>query len=334
MKAFLWLVLAGVSWAQSWVPQQSGTTVPLRGISAVSAAVAWASGGKGTYLRTVNGGATWEVGLVPGAADMDFRGVQGLSETSAYLLSSGKGPASRIYQTTDAGKTWNLLLINPDPKGFWDAIAMWDSIHGIVVGDPVNGRFDILSTEDGVDWKSLKGPSATSQEGAFAAGNTCLFARGTREAWFGTGGPGGARVFHTEDSGKTWSVSKTPLRNDSANAGIFSLAFSSALHGVAAGGDYTKAEDTKGNAAMTEDGGKSWTAARTPPAGYRSAAAYFAEGKMYIVTGTSGSDFSVDGGKSWKPFDNASYNAMSFAAGAGWAVGPKGAIAKFQAAAK
>ena len=51
---------------------------------------------------------------------------------------------------------------------------------------------------------------------------------------------------------------------------------------------------------------------------------------MFIVTGTSGSDFSVDGGKSWKQFDSASYNAMSFVADAGWAVGPNGAIAKFQ----
>jgi photosystem II stability/assembly factor-like uncharacterized protein len=141
-------------------------------------------------------------------------------------------------------------------------------------------------------------------------------------------------VFHTEDSGKTWSVSKTPLRNDSANAGIFSLAFSNALHGVAAGGDYMKAAETKGNFAMTEDGGKSWTASRLPPSGYRSAATYFAPGKMFIVTGTSGSDFSVDGGKIWKQFDSTSYNAMSFAAGAGWAVGPNGAIAKFQPAAK
>jgi photosystem II stability/assembly factor-like uncharacterized protein len=249
----------------------------------------------------------------------------------AFLLSSGKGPASRIYQTSDGGKTWHLLLINPEPKGFWDAIAMWDPDHGIVVGDPVNGRFGILTTEDGVDWNALKGPPALSQEGAFAAGNTCLFARGTREAWFGTGGPGGARVFHTDDSGKTWSVAKTPLRNDSGNAGIFSLAFSSAGHGIAAGGDYTQPSEIKGNLAVTEDGGKTWTLPIQPPSGYRSAAAYFTDEKMFLVTGTSGSDFSTDGGKNWKQFDTAAYNAMSFAAGAGWAVGPNGAIAKFLA---
>jgi photosystem II stability/assembly factor-like uncharacterized protein len=330
VKSLLVLVVAGVGLAQSWLPQQSGTTASLRGISAVSPSVAWASGAKGTYLVTVDGGANWKAGIVPGAADMDFRGVYAFSETTAYLLSSGKGPASRIYQTADAGKTWHLLLINPEPKGFWDAIAMWDPSHGIVVGDPVNGRFSVLITEDGVDWNAVKGPQALSQEGAFAAGNTCLFARGTREAWFGTGGPGGARVFHTDDSGKTWTVAKTPLRNDSANAGIFSLAFSGPRTGIAAGGDYMMPAETRGNLAITDDGGKTWTLSGTPPSGYRSAAAYLAEGKLWIVTGTSGSDASADGGKTWKPFDTGSYNAMSFTAGTGWAVGPNGAIAKFK----
>ena len=330
MKALLFFVVAGVGLGQSWVPQPSGTTVSLRGISAVSPMVAWASGAKGTYLLTVDGGANWKASIVPGAADMDFRGVYALSETTAYLLSSGKGPASRIYLTTDAGKTWHLLLINPEPKGFWDAIAMWDPDHGIVVGDPVNGRFSILTTENGVDWIASKGPQAQSQEGAVAAGNTCLFARGTREAWFGTGGSGGARVFHTDDSAKTWSVSKTPLRNDSANAGIFSVAFSSSRIGIAAGGDFTMPAETKGNFAVTDDGGKTWTLSAKPPSGYRSAAAHFVEGKVWIVTGTSGSDVSTDGGKTWKQFDTASYNAMSFTESAGWAVGPNGAIAKFQ----
>ena len=71
-----------------------------------------------------------------------------------------------------------------------------------------------------------------------------MFTRGTREAWFGTGGLGGGRVFHSEDGGQTWSVAKTPIRHDSASAGIFSLAFSDALHGVAVGGDYMKPDES------------------------------------------------------------------------------------------
>jgi hypothetical protein len=53
---------------------------------------------------------------------------------------------------------------------------------------------------------------------------------------------------------------------------------------------------------------------------------------QWLAVGTSGSDVSSDGGKTWKKFSDAPYNAMSFTAGTGWAVGPNGAIARFTSA--
>jgi photosystem II stability/assembly factor-like uncharacterized protein len=318
--------------AQTWQPQTSGTTASLRGISAVSATVAWASGTKGTFLRTIDGGATWHAGAAKGAADMDFRSIRAIDENTAVTISSGEGPLSRVYRTVDGGGTWALAYTNPDATGFFDSVGFWDDAHGILLGDPVKGRFTVMTTADGgVNWHREKGPAAGAKEGAFAASGGCLFLRGTREAWFSTGGPGGARVFHSMDGGETWSVAKTPVRSDSPNAGIFSWAFSSALHGAAVGGDYKNEKDITGNIAITEDGGKSWSAPTAPvPGGYRSAVAYVAPRKMWIAAGPSGSDVSLDGGKSWKPFDSAAYNAVSFTAdGAGWAVGPNGAVAKF-----
>ena len=43
-----------------WEDQESGVTVGMRAVSAVSETVAWASGQLGTVIRTVDGGATWE----------------------------------------------------------------------------------------------------------------------------------------------------------------------------------------------------------------------------------------------------------------------------------
>jgi photosystem II stability/assembly factor-like uncharacterized protein len=316
--------------AQSWTPQTSGTTASLRGVSAVSPEIAWASGTKGAVLKTIDGGSTWRSTGPAGVADLDFRGVKALDESIVYLLSSGPGPQSRIYKTTDGGDRWALLYPNTDRDGYWDAIAFWDSTHGIVLGDPVNGRFTILTTSDGTTWQSQKGPVAEKDEGAFAASGTCLFTRGAREAWFATGGPGGGRVFHTSDGGVTWSVSKTPARHDSPNAGIFSLAFSDARHGVAVGGDYSKPGEAPGNVVITEDGGKTWTAPASAPSGYRSAVTNLADADLWLAVGTSGSDVSRDGGKTWKKLGDAGYNAMSFIAHqVGWAVGPNGAIARF-----
>ncbi len=331
MKIALLAISLGLVSAQVWTPQTSNTTSALRGVSVVNSKVVWASGTKGTYLITVDGGETWKAASVPGAADLDFRAVHAFDEKTAILLSIGTGEKSRIYKTKDGGGKWDVMFTNPDPKGFFDAIAFWDASHGILLGDPVDGHFVVMTTDDGGEnWKREKTPSAEPNEGAFAASNSCLVVLGTHEVWFGTGGPKGARVFRSNDGGRKWSASSTPIRNDSASAGIFSLAFLNPLHGIAVGGDYSKPAEAAHNIAVTEDGGKKWTALENGPSGFRSAITYLPDRKMWIATGTSGADVSTDKGKTWKQFDKGNYNAMSFILSyAGWAVGPKGAVARF-----
>lgn len=304
--------------AQSWTPVTSGTTANLRAVSTKGQTV-WVSGDKGTVRKSTDNGSTWRDVSPRGVADVDFRDIEVVDDRTVFLMSSGQGPQSRIYKTTDAGASWMLLTTNLEPKGFWNCMSFWDPTHGIVIGDPVDGRFTIMTTSDGATWQKIKGPSANKDEGAFSASGTCVFTRGTREVWFGTGGVGGARVFHSEDGGQTWSVAKTPIRHDSANAGIFSLAFSDAQHGIAVGGDYLKPDESAGTIAITSDGGKTWNAGTLP--GYRSAVSC-RDSNVCVAVGTSGSDYSSDGGKSWKSFGNEGYNAIG-----GFAVGPSGRIA-------
>ena len=131
MKFTLCLLLSIAAGAavhgQTWVPQTSGTTASLRGVSAVNANIVWASGSGGTWLRTDNGGLTWAAATVSGAEELDFRGVRAIDGKTAWLLSSGPGAKSRIYKTVDGGRQWKLLFTNPDAQGFFDAIAFWDS---------------------------------------------------------------------------------------------------------------------------------------------------------------------------------------------------------------
>ena len=77
--------------------QFSHTTESLRGVSAVSRQVAWASGTHGTYLRTLDGGRTWTPAQVPDAGALDFRAVVAFSADEAFLMSAGPGDQSRIY---------------------------------------------------------------------------------------------------------------------------------------------------------------------------------------------------------------------------------------------
>src|SRR6185369_3228918 len=197
---------------------------------------------------------------------------------------------------------------------------------------PVDGHFAVLTTADGgLHWERRTTPPALPNEGAFAASGTCLITAGKRDAFFATGGPGAARVFHTSDRGVTWTVVTTPIRNDSASSGIFSLWFSNGRHGVAVGGDYSKAPAAEHNIAVTSDGGRTWSEPTGKhPEGFRSAVVYLPGHKVWIAVGTSGSDVSSDDGKTWKVFDTGNYNAVSFTAGdAGWAVGPGGRVAAF-----
>lgn len=109
MLITLFLVICAADARAQWVAQASGTTVRLRGVSAVNRQVAWASGANGTYARTTDGGRSWQTGQVHGAADLDFRDVDAFDADTAYLLAIGPGERSRIYKTTDGGRTWRAL---------------------------------------------------------------------------------------------------------------------------------------------------------------------------------------------------------------------------------
>ena len=317
-----------------WTTQDVKTTASLRGLSAVNAKVVWASGTGGTVLRTVDGGAMWEVIQVPNADKLDFRDIEAFDEKTAYILSIGNGAASRIYKTTDGGKTWWLSFQNTNEQAFFDAIAFWDKDHGLAMSDPVGisgkGRFLILTTDDGgKSWRSIEKmnmPEALAGEGGFAASGTCLITQGKNGAYFVTGGKT-ARVFRSADRGRSWAVSEAPLRNDGAAAGAFSIAFKDDKVGMIVGGDYQKPDDREAIGAQTQDGGKTWTLLENQPYGFRSCVVW-ANG-IWAVAGTSGSDYALKLNEPWIGLGRGKFNSVQFTQDIGWAVGPDGRVGKF-----
>jgi photosystem II stability/assembly factor-like uncharacterized protein len=360
----LLLVAAAVGAQVTRQTQPSNTTEDLRGVSAVSPQVAWASGTHGIFLRTTDGGRTWISGQVPDAATVDFRGVVAFSADEAFLMSSGPGDQSRIYHTSDAGQHWHLEFRNTNPKGFFDSIAFWDHTHGIVLGDPIPDatgqlKFELLMTNDGQSWTPVPTaqlPPALEGEGAFAASNSCLSILSNDpniandpNIWFATGGKV-ARVFHSPDRGGTWQVFDTPILHGPDSAGIFSIDFRDPLHGVIAGGDYKHPEQDGPNLAFTNDGGKTWTLSKIFPQSYYSAVAYDrrslslssrasttslddnqAHVRLFIVSGKSIYDFRSPNNPtriSPPKKSGLQFNAVSpYAAGGVLLVGPHGSIA-------
>lgn len=331
--ACLLMSLWAVASHAQWVKQNVNTTASLRGLSVVNEKVVWASGTGGTVIRTIDGGKTWNVIIVPAAEKLDFRDIEAFDANTAYILSIGNGESSRIYKTTDGGKNWEMQFKNTNEKAFFDAIACWDRNACFAVSDPVDGHFLSIFTINGEKWQTMpRMPSAKSGEAAFAASGTCLIAFGDRfNASVVTGGSD-ARVFRTIptiDDGRHWQASDTQFTKGTSGSGIFSIAMFDDQNGAIVGGNYEKPEEHENNLAITNDGGKTWKMG-TGLSGYRSGVTYV-DRKTIVAVGTNGSDISRDDARTWERLDGENYNSVQ-AKGkkAVWAVGPKGMVAKLK----
>jgi photosystem II stability/assembly factor-like uncharacterized protein len=332
MKWFLPVLFLAATAGAQWTRVSVDTTAGFRGLSVVSDQVIWASGTNGTVIRTVDGGKTWTVRLVDEAKQLDFRGIRAFDENTAVIISSGpaeKGQA-RIYRTTDGGKTWQQVFAEKRTGIFFDAVAFWDPQHGIVMSDPIEGKFALFTTDDGgVTWKQTPAsalPPALPKEGAFAASNSCLTVQGSSNVWFATGGAAVARVFHSGDRGKTWAVAETPMHPANASSGIFSLAFQDSQRGIAVGGDYQHPESSDlPNVMRTSDGGKTWqTGPATDPAGVYLSSVALDHDRM-VAAGIKG--LWINSGV-WKNQSTENLNAVAVGDKTTWAVGPKGMVLK------
>jgi photosystem II stability/assembly factor-like uncharacterized protein len=318
----------------SWEAVDLRLEASFRGLSAVDSLTAWLSGTQGGFAVTNDGGVGWVTGAVPGADSLDFRDVEAFPGGTAYLMSAGSGPLSRIYKTTDRGETWALQHTNPLEDGFFNGMAFWDPDNGMVVGDPVDGSLFLLATQDGGEsWQRLEReniPKVLEGEYGFAASGTNIATFGEFGLAVVSGGPA-SRVFLTPDRGETWTVTEVPMASGNASSGIFSIGYGEDGAFVLVGGDYQDPERTLGTVAFSVNGGLDWALAPEPnPVGFRSCVAWREDPNwpMWVAVGTSGSSFSLDGGRNWVSFDEGPFNVVAFGGPRGWAAGPDGRVAK------
>lgn len=322
-----------------WNTFQHESAASFRGVHVVGDGEAiWISGSKGTVLQSLDQGMSWKDVSPADAGELDFRDVHGFDGQSAVALAVGS-PA-KIYRTSTSGKSWDVVFEDKRPNIFFDAFTFWDDQNGIAFSDPINGKVVIIKTSDGGKiWRELefeKQPAALEGEGGFAASGTCLCLNGDT-VFIGLGGarkegdPSTARMLMSPDRGETWQVVATPIKSGAAR-GIFSIVFANADHGVAVGGTYNEPDDTSSHICITEDGGRNWFRPESTTRAYRSCVVVqrrsSAEAPRLIAVGKTGTDYSDDYGRSWKPLDDQGFYAVDSGNRGVFvvAVGPEGRI--------
>ncbi len=336
------LMILGSSFAAAqldWKVIETGSTASLRGLSVVDAKTVWASGSDGTVLRTMDGEKFTHVSPA-GFEKLDFRSLVAFSDQEAVIASAGERDV--ILRTANGGKSWNLVFEHADGQAFFDGMVFWDRDHGVLMGDPLDGRVYLLLTDDGGrTWKPFETSDSLlveKGEAGFAASNSNLCTVGENGLLIALGGasPGEkndlSHVMWTEDRGATWARLTVPMpRADSA--GIFSLA-NLGRRVIAVGGDYKQEKTVSGNVSISIDGGQTWIQpGGTAPRGYRSAVTMteLAGQQLAVAVGPRGCDFSKKGGEDWQALSEIGFHAARFSpdGSALWASGSAGRIGKF-----
>ena len=262
-----------------WIPDHvpGAEALDFRGVVAFSAVEAFLmSSGPGDQSRiyhTIDAGRHWQLQFTNTNPKGFFDSMIFWDRTHGIVLGDPipdeTGTLKFELLTTDDGQTWT-----PIPPG-----QLPPAIEGEGAFAASNSCISILKTPI---IKTPVIPSEARDIGSAGIHQSGKSTTPTAEVgtssldpniWFATGGKV-ARVFHSPDRGHTWEVFETPITHGPESAGIFSITFRDATHGVIAGGDYKLPEQDGPNLAFTDDGGKTWTLSKIFPQSYYSAVAY------------------------------------------------------------
>lgn len=238
---------------------------------------------------------------LPSEKNAEFRSI---AQTEKYVFILNVGNPALLYKISKEDLSYELVYQENHEKVFYDSMQFWNDKEGIAIGDPIEASFSVITTPDGgVSWQKMPSdrlPNLVDGEAAFAASNTNIVIKGNA-TWLVSGGKK-ARVFHSRNKGKSWSVVETPIVQGKQMTGIFTADFYNSSVGFISGGNYEVLNQNFDNKAVTHDGGKTWKlVAQNQGFGYASCIQYIpnSHGKGLISVGASGIYYSDDGGSSW-----------------------------------
>lgn len=313
------------------------TNSTFRAIIATDDGSVWAAGSGNTVVRTTDGGESWDVFTVGDSLKTEFRSLMAWNASTALVFTIDS-PAV-CYRTDDGGKSWNQVYYKAAKGMFIDSVNFSDELHGVAVGDPIDGKIFTLTTNDGgLSWTEIEGPE--NPGGMFAASNTCTDMLTPSRILIATS----SSQVHIGDGNK-WQTVETPITRGAANGcdGCYGIWMINENNGFLYGGNYEFVSNKNGVLAKTNDGGQTWSLCEDGIHGFVSAVAMLCPqtnvkrqqiNAVLVASGSDGISVSHDAGSTWEDLSSElpegvkGYHALTSTGDVIWAAGSHGHIGK------
>jgi photosystem II stability/assembly factor-like uncharacterized protein len=151
-----------------------------------------------------------------------------------------------IYTSTDGGTNYAKTNVGHITQ-FVNDIYFFNDSYGIIIGDPMNGKWGIgYTTDAGKSWSKINAAPAPGNGESGLAGSFAVRGNGV---WFGSQS---GRVYRSTNRGQNWSEANTIAYQGR----VIDIAFYDEQNGLAIYADSQSSQATK--IAKSTDGGKKW----------------------------------------------------------------------------
>jgi len=299
-----------------WILQDTTFGNQSTGINYISIAdenVVWATAFDGSgsgenmqqFTKTTDGGNSWEsYNIDIGNLNLGISMIHAYNDQIAWLVAYPRGAnqTGGIFKTDDGGLNWSRQnsADYDTSSSFANVVYFWDENIGFAQGDPINGEFELYVTQNGGDnWTQVPGNNIPNPLGG-EYGYTRQIEVVGNNVWFTTNK---GRIYRSSDKGNNWDVFQSPIVDFGSAEVNGNISFGDSQNGILI--------DNSTNVFRTENGGETWSEITTSGPVYTSGLCYI-EGTDTVFSTGNGSSFSLDGGYSWTPIDNAVHLFVDF----------------------
>lgn len=174
----------------------------------------WACGFQGSFLRTTDGGDSWQTFEIFNVPEGQLESLQFLNKDVGYLTITSHPTtlSGATFKTVDGGLTWRTVLA--PPAVFPNSISLWGHYFlnedlGVVLGGECGGpQYFYKTTNGGINWTlfTVEAPEATKLSDPILFEDGSGYAVSSGYLWI------------TSDFGSTWDIS-----NNTREVTLFTL---------------------------------------------------------------------------------------------------------------